>query len=361
MTLWQAQAVPFQVFIEGPNSVIETHQRQAELAMARNVDFCRGYTMPGKMSGWKCRRVGGGESKCEAQYDCRLIKRNFSRVTETRRLLRILENLPRNTIPLKMSFSRKPLLSSSALSSKKVVAKAPVPVPSMEKETRERETTMRTRPTQRRRRRPEVRPTQDSAQNIADLEEVFDGEEVDEQDEEDLEDEEDEDDEDDEEERVERVSATRGGAKLSYGWRALEVAGVQIVNNEETQSMTFDFAWTPWIGLGQRWRLEGRLGGHYLSLIEEVDGEEEEEVFLTYHTLARIRFRLWGALHVWAGLGTQSWSSEEGGSFSMKSVGASWHFESPRLKFIDKLFVSQDWTDDDGEHVAIKAGVGLSF
>ena len=346
--------MPFQVFIEGPTSVIETHQRQAELAMARNVDFCRGFTMPGKLSGWKCRRVGRNQNKCEAQYDCRLIKRNFSRVTETRRLLRILENRPRNTIPLKMSFSRKPPISSSALVSTRVAVTTPPrrPAPSVRKEQPRKRV-------RRQQKRPSPRD-ENAEQDLEELEEVFDGEEVDEQGEEDEEDWE-EDEEEAEEEGVKRVSARRSGAKLSYGWKSLEVAGAQIVSNEETSSLTFDFAWTPWLAWGQRWRLEGRLGGHYLSQVEETEEEEIEEVFLTYHALARIRFRVWAGLHVWAGLGTQTWRSKEGGAFSMKTVGASWHFASPRFKFIDKIFVSQDWTDDDGEHVAVKVGVGLGL
>ncbi len=368
---WPAWAIPFQVTIEGPTSAIRTHRKQAELAMARNVDFCRGFTIPAQMGNWECQRVGGGQSQCKIQYDCRLIRRDFSRITQTRRLLRELENLPRSTVPLQISFSREPF-KTPLLSVHKVAEARPVHPPLKEplKELprksppQELPEELPKEPPKELPQVPKLDAVQDSERELAALDEVFDEPEAPlEAGEEDWDEEDEEDDENEEdgEEGAQRTLSESGELGRTRKWMALEIAGVKVSDLEANETSAFGLAWTPWMSLGARWRLEGRLGGHTLKVIEETREEVTEEVFWTYHALGRIRYRLWRALHLWAGLGIQSWSSEEGGSFSMRTVGASWHFESPKFKFVDKLFVSRDWTDDDDEHTAIKVGLGLEF
>ena len=105
----------FNIVMETPPGMAETNQTRAELEMSRSVKFCRGFKIPVRIGRWSCKNFGRDNRQCRVNYNCDFINKKFSRITETRRLLKRLRGLKKNNAPLKL------LVRGALLRSTKIV------------------------------------------------------------------------------------------------------------------------------------------------------------------------------------------------------------------------------------------------
>ncbi len=381
-TVW---AKPFQMTIRGPARTIKTFQKQAELKMARSIDFCRGFTMPGKIGKWRCKRVGEGNTQCQVQYECRLIRKDFSRVTETRRIRHELKNLPPGLVKFEVSVSKEPIRIPKFSSRVAVAANRLSKLQKLQKSKsslREKNFEKSIKPSVNK-----VQKVEEEYDEFAELERELNIQKVD-----DL----------NEQKAVDGInrrglvradrrkkevdqiqpgfeaeisSSDDGRTKLIkvqkkdirpanqqentafYRLLTFEASMIKVVDQNENSVGTSDVAWTPWWSWNERWRLKGHFGGHYLTAFVG----SQRETFLTYDIVGKVDYHLWKSIHLEAGLGVQKWGSSAGGSFSTKTIGASWNFKPYKFKFVDKFFISMNWVSNDDNNTETKVGVGLSF
>jgi hypothetical protein len=375
-----ANAKPFYVTIEGKRTAIKSFQKRAELKMARSTDFCRGFTMPELISVWSCRPSGKGLSKCKAKYDCGLVRKNFSRISETRRLKNELSSIGRTRDSFTMMVGKRPLKNPSkyryveAIKQKREsarVARKELLKKQIKKRTKklkeemteydefaqlEKEldiTPQQSTPSQRKESVDSLssnslaedrRQLQDNQELVAPF-------------------------------RMERSRSNNGNEEIirikkredivpeDRTFQILSFSGAltQVQDSNASSVATADVAWTPRWQYSPNWAFRGRLGGHFISA--EIVKGDNPETFLVYDLTGELEwFPFTGnGFYLQGGLGIQSWTSTTGGAFSTFSMGGGYLFDFNSVKIIDRIFLSYTSVGNDAANTEMRFGIGISF
>lgn len=372
---------PFKVKINGPRRYIDVYKKRAELKMAKSTDFCRGFTMPRLIGSWQCRPSEGKKYQCTANYYCSLVSKNFSRVSESKRLRKDLQGLPRVRSTFAMVVSKKPLRNPNKYRyveeiQKKRNAARIVEKRDLRKKVKERtlklknqmtefdefaqlekELAINTEPTN-----PGTRKAKVDELSTTSLEE--DRKQISNQV------------EDAAPFRMERVTSNDGNEEIirikkkddepvekDRRFQVLSFSGAmaRVTDSNASSVATADIAWTPRWQFGDSWAFRGRLGGHFISA-EIVDGEDPE-TFLVYDLAGQFEYFPFSStgFYLNAGLGIQSWTSTTGGSFSTLSLGGGYLFDFNKAKIVDRLFLSYTSVGNDSANKELKVGIGVTF
>lgn len=373
-------AKTFFVTIEGKRSSMESFKKRAELKMARSTDFCRGFTMPRLISTWSCRPSKRGMSKCRGKYMCALVNKNFSRLSETRRIRKELSGIGRTRQAFTMVVGKRPLKNpnkyryveaikrkrDSALMARKRVLKKEIKARTekLQKEMTEYDefaqlekelniTPTQSTPGQRKASVDSLssnslaedrRQLQDNQEAIAPF-------------------------------RMERTRSNNGNEEVirikkredivpeDRKFQILSFSGAltQVQDSNASSVATADVAWTPRWQFAKKWAFRGRLGGHFISA-EIVDGEDPE-TFLVYDLAGDLEWYPFSGngFYLQGGAGIQSWTSTTGGAFGTFSMGAGYHFDFNSVKIVDRLFLSYTTVGNEAANTELKLGIGVSF
>ncbi len=371
----------FSVSIKGKERLLPSFQRRAELTLARSTKFCRGFTMPKKVGSWQCSSFGEGLKKCVAKYKCGLINKNFSRVTETRRIRKELKQVGMTRSKFPMVVSKKPLRTPDRRRyADKVQRERDNRRLSQKRELRERikERTQRVKneltefdefaqlekelaietkvstPQERKETLDDfskVTMAEDRRQLENNKEEfapfVLERETNNSGDEEII--------------RIKKRGEEDVVKETPFKIFSFATALTSVGDANGSSVATIDIAWTP------RWRFtpslaaRGRVGGHFFS-VEIVEGEDPE-TFIVYDVAAELEWFPWDStgLYGTAGLGVQSWTSTTGGAFSVVSLGAGYLFDYSKGKVIDRVFLNYARVGNEDSNTELKLGIGVTF
>lgn len=370
----------FYVTIEGKRSSIKSFQKRAELKMARSTDFCRGFTMPKLISAWACQPSKKGMTKCRGKYMCDLVNKNFSRLSESRRLTKELSNIGRTRESFTMIVGKRPLKNpnkyryvdavkrkrESARMAQKRVLKQEIKkrTAKLQEEMTEydefaqleKELNIQPTPTNPSQRKESVDAlssnslAEDRRQLKENVEEIAPF-------------------------RMERVRSNNGNEEVirikkredivpeDRTFQILSFSGAltQVQDSNASSVATADVAWTPRWQFANKWAFRGRLGGHFISA-EIVDGEDPE-TFLVYDLAGELEWFPFSGngFYLQGGLGVQSWTSTTGGAFSTVSMGGGYLFDFNSVKIVDRLFLSYTSVGNDAANTELKLGIGVSF
>ncbi len=388
----------FKVSLTGNFNYVESFQKRAELKLVRSTDFCRGFTIPTPSSVWKCERVGGGEAKCEAQFECSMIKRGFSRKSQSARLISEINKLNMPKKKFSMVISRRPFQNIDRYKlAKEVERKKREKLLAFQKAKRERkEKEEAILNNQIRLRANRLKNEMTEMDEFAQLEQELDvatqknktdptmargrmksleqleAEELaaDEQELENKSEEsgvfgEDKELTQMESEKEEGAIADPPDATASQKeskWRLLSFgAGMfSIGDSEENSVTTFGIMWSPLWKLNNNWYIKGNLTWHPYSATVEAGAEAES--FNIFEVGAQVEWRILdGGLFVSAGYGIQSWGSSVGGSFSAVSFGGGYYFEERKDRLIDYVFVKQTSVGNETTNTELVGGLGFFF
>ncbi|MCR9205498.1 MAG: hypothetical protein NXH75_13025 [Halobacteriovoraceae bacterium] len=371
---------PFRVTIDGPRRYINVYQKRAELKMARSTDFCRGFTMPMLVSRWSCKPSDGKNYRCSSAYKCKLIRKGFSRVSETKRIRKELGGLPRVRNAFTMVVGKRPLKNpnkykyvdqirrkrkQARVAEKKALRrKVKERTNKLKKQLTEydefaqleKELAIKTEPLPSGRRKDKVDElsttslNEDRKQIAAQNEEVAPF-------------------------RMERVKSNNGNEEIIRIKRSEKVvpkdrkfqllsfsgAMTRVTDANANSVATADIAWTPRWQFGTKWALRGRLGGHFIS--SEIVEDEDPETFLVYDLGGELEWFPFSesGWYVNGGLGIQSWTSTTGGSFSTLTLGAGYLFQFNKGKIVDRIFLSMTSVGNEASNQELKVGLGTSF
>lgn len=346
LSSWANMKEPFQLRFEARLQNITTTQAQADLAMARDVRYCRGALMPKPQGPWKCESVEGLE-RCERTYACARIHQEFNRVTETRKLISLARATPNQAVP---SFSVsppppeppqsrvKPPAGMKMVEAPKPVIKKTEPAP------------LQQAPELKRQPRPTPQATERGRSNLVtgevDLDEVT------------------YDDEDQElmamyQEAPSRVDTPFSDEFLSgFKWANFMLSMNMVTNELDGSLTTINAAWTPRYQFSfSDWSVRAHLGGH---LFETTFGFGPER-FLVVETLGFAQYRLNDYFLTEFGLGQQYWNVDAGASYLTWSLGAAWSPIKPWLSFIDRLGVSYQSISNEDASREFRVSMGVSF
>jgi hypothetical protein len=337
---------PFQVRFETRVQNLETTQAQADLAMARDVRYCRGAMMPKPQGPWRCQSEQGTH-RCERTFACARIHQEFNRLTETKKLVAKARANPNEAVPVFSISPPPPDLPESRV--RPPDGMKMVEAPAMDEKPRVQETLQKA-PELKRTPRPTPQATQRGRSNLVtgevDLDEVkFD-------------------EEDQElmamfEEAPPRADNPFSEDFLSgFSW-ANFMLSMNLVSNEFDGSLTtINAAWTPRYQFSfSSWSIRAHLGGH---LFESSFGSGPER-FLVIETLGFAQYRLSDYFLTEFGIGQQYWNVDAGSSYLTWSLGAAWSPVRPWLSFIDRLGVSYQSISNEDSSREFRASLGVSF
>lgn len=371
---------PFFVTIEGKRSLVQSYQKRAELKMARSTDFCRGFKMPKLIGVWQCQPSSQGLSKCRSKYMCDHVTKNFSRLSESRRLTKELNSIGRTSSSFTMVVAKKPfrnpnkyryvdqikrqresyrMAESSALRRqiKTRTKKLQEEMTEYDEFAQlEKELSIETKPSTPEERKGSVDSLSSNA--LAEDRRQLDSNQ-----------------EDIAPFRMERVKSNNGNEEIirikkkedevpeDRRFQILSFSGAMTrVQDANANSVaTADVAWTPRWQFGEKWAFRGKLGGHFISA-EVVEGEEAE-TFLVYDLGGDLEWTPFtsSGFYLNAGLGIQSWTSTTGGAFSTVSFGAGYLFDFNKVKVVDRIFVNYSTVGNEASNTELKVGIGVSF
>lgn len=389
----------FNVSLSGDLNYLKSFQLRAELKLARSTDFCRGFTIPTPKSAWKCDRIGGGEAKCLAKFECGMIKKGFSRKSETIRLTREIRKLNMAKKKFAMVISRRPFKNINRYKLAKEVAKkrrAKLVEMKQAKADRKRqeEAILRKQIKLRSKRlKNEMTEMSEFAQleqeldvatqkkktdssiansrietveqmeaealaadqvelNSSDEESGVFGEDKElaqlESEEEFLSDE-------SEEPETVTTESTSKLKLLSFGTGMYSIS-----DSEDNAVTTFGLLWSPLWRLNKNWHVKGNVSWHPFSAVVDINAEAES--FNIIEIGADLEWRILdGGLYVSAGYAIQNWGSSVGGSFSAISLGGGYYFEERKDRLIDYIFVKQVSVSNETSNVELVGGLGFIF
>ncbi len=388
----------FKVSLTGNFNYVESFQKRAELKLVRSTDFCRGFTIPTPSKAWVCKRVGGGEAKCETMFECGLIKRGFSRKSESSRLVSEINQLNMPKKKFSMVIARRPFKNIDRYKLAKQV----------EREKREKRLALQKEQLSRKQKEEAILRDQIKLRARRLKNEMTEMDEFSQLEQElDLATQKNKTDSSIAGSRMKTVeqleaeaiaadqaeiekSGEEGGvfgedkeltqmesedsfsgkpgqenaeaAAKESKFRLLSfgVGMYSISDDEESSVTTFGVLWSPLWKLNDNWYIKGNLSWHPYSATVDVDAEAES--FSIYEIGAQVEWRILdGGLYVSAGYGIQSWGSSIGGSFSAISLGGGYYFEERKDRLIDYIFVKQTTVGNDTANVELAGGLGFFF
>ncbi len=396
---------PFNVTLTGDFNYIQSFQLRSELKLARSTDFCRGYTIPARNSEWDCKRVGGGESTCNAQFKCALIKKGFSRKSETIRISQAIKNLSMPKKKFTMVVAKKPFKNMDRYEfvKQREAKQRDERLAMMKRKEREEELLNRQIKVRAKRLKNEMTEMDDFSKLEEELGQATtskkqrsrsnsvnenkmetmegmeseaiaaDSKEVDNSV---FENEEDNAElsvfENEEEKSAEKQSDQDSQDSLNsdkgevestpskWKWLSFGAGMFSISDSEENSITTFGLMWSPIWTLSPSWAVKGNLSWHPFSAI--VDLNEEAESFNIIEYGAQLEWKPFeNGFYLSAGYGIQSWGSSIGGSFSALSLGGGYYFEEKKDRLIDYLFVKQVSVSNETTNVELVGGLGFIF
>ncbi len=372
---------PFLITIQGDSSYMNTFKARSEYKMAKSIQFCRGFYIPAKVKDWKCKRIGNKKSQCRATYQCKLIKKSFSRVTESKRAKQKLSKLPRVRKRFKMRIGKKPYSKLGLGKSAKVTSNAYVKDKNISKrrmnnslkkvkkqvknfdefEALEREIEFKKRKEALLRNRQQKSGAQKQTvqekieNNERDLEEELGFKESEEESEE-LAKAKEAFQEDSG--NVEDESDSSGNSTRSLNWKIVSGSIVQVQDSFENSVTSIEFAWDPRYSITKDWSFRGNLGFHGLK----VNTGLADESFTVIDYGVFIDYRIYGNIFVELGIGQQKWSSDVfPGSHGTFAMGIGYRPETKWLGYIDGIFYRYSSIGNDAENKEARFGLNIAF
>lgn len=373
-------AKAFYVTIEGKRSSMESFKKRAELKMARSTDFCRGFTMPRLISTWSCQPSKRGETQCRGKYTCDLVNKNFSRLSETRRLKKELGSIGRTRESFTMVVGKRPLKNPNKYRYVEKINRERDSLRMARKQVLKKEIKERTKKLQQEmteydefaalEKELEITPKKaspserkDSIDSLSTNSLAEDRRQL----------------QDNQELvapfRMERTRSNNGNEEVirikkredivpeDRTFQILSFSGAltQVQDSNASSVATADVAWTPRWQFSSKWAFRGRLGGHFISA-EIVEGEDPE-TFLVYDLAGELEWFPFSGngFYLQGGLGVQSWTSTTGGAFGTVSMGGGYLFDFNSVKIVDRLFLSYTTVGNDAANTELKVGIGVSF
>lgn len=338
---------PFTLSVEAPQDKRQAIQTIADLAMARDVRYCRGAVMPKPVSEWSCQG-----NTCRRTYECGRIHAEFNRLSETRRLVAQTKTYPYQgprpqltvepppPAPPKQLARSTPEVTAPRLPPRPVVAEVVPKATGLEQRAPE----VRPRPERKELDNPVVQRRSNLVRGEMDLvREDFD-----------------EEDQDLmamlQERPQNRTSPFSDEVLERFSWANFAVAINQVSNDRGGSLSTIHGAWTPHYQFSySAFSLRAHLGGH---LFETSFGLEPEQ-FLVVETLALGQYRVNDYFLAELGGGQQYWNVDGGSSFFTYSLGGYLSRSKPWLGFIDRLGIQYQGvaTEDSGREIRLTLGL----
>ena len=386
----------FAVSLSGDLNYLKSFQLRAELKLARSTDFCRGFTIPSLKGKWSCERVGGGEAKCKGAFTCAMIKKGFSRKSETIRLSRAIKNLGLPKKKFSMIVSKRPFKNIDRYKLAKEVEEQRKKAildnqqKAIEKKRQEQALLQKQIKLRANRLKNEMVELDEFSQLEQELDEATQRNKTDasiadsrietvEQleaeamaaderemsaSQRDVLDTNSSDEDSDELAQLEvsDESSSNEPQSRESRWTFLSFgAGMFSISDEEENSVTtFGIMWSPLWKLTRNWDIKGNLSWHRVSAVVETG--EEAESFNIIEIGAQLEWRVFEeGLYLSLGYGIQNWGSSVGGSFSALSIGGGYYFEKKKDRLIDYLFVKQVSVSNETSNVELVGGLGFIF
>lgn len=364
------QNAPFYVSISGKRGLLPYMKKRTELKMARSVEFCRGFYMPTPMTTWSCKKSAPKVSSCKIRYKCQLINRNFSRLTETRKITRELNKVSSRSGKFKIQISKNSISSYRKMRLaryKKQGLPDRLKRGSVKNKMKKRLAEARDEidkfdefgmKAYKRTSKKKIKTSAEARNfDFAELERQEEKKEKD----------------DEAAYQLDLVTSTDGGERL-YKVRkkdgdkyedssdplrlaAFSGAITKVADINDNSVATTEVAWAPRYRFAENWTIRGHLGGHYLK----ANINEEDETFLVWDVGGVLEYDIWKGLYAELGTGIQKWSSSLGGSFSTMTMGAGWRFNFYQVKIVDRIFASLTSVGNEDKNSEFKMGIGISF
>lgn len=380
---------PFKVTIEGDSSKIKIFQARAEYKMAKSIQFCRGFYIPTPVKTWSCKKTGNRKTRCSTSYQCKMIKKSFSRVTETKKAKRKLAKLPRIRKSFKMKIAKVPYtkrgLGKSAKIKKNYAPKKRVSRAGLKKSLRnvkkqvrdfdefealEREIEFKKRKADLIRRRSqerkqkmreEMKPDEEDLvaakaafgdDETAELDDEMKSEDLSKQAKEAIDSVEDSDSDSD--------SGSRSSGESKLNWKIVTTSLVKTADDFENSVTSFEVGWEPRYKITDNWNFRGNLAFHSIK-VETIAGEESFSV-IDYGFF--LDYRFWDTIYAEVGIGQQKWNTDtEGlsGSNGTFGLGIGYQPKEKWLGYIDRIFYRYSTVGNEANNKEGRFVVSFSF
>ncbi|MCP4913581.1 MAG: hypothetical protein GY909_10715 [Oligoflexia bacterium] len=378
---------PFKVTIEGDSNKIKIFQARAEYKMAKSIQFCRGFYIPTPVKKWSCKKSGNRKTRCTTDYQCKMIKKSFSRVTETKKAKRKLSKLPRIRKSFKMKIAKLPYtkrgLGKSAKIQKNYAPKKKVSRAGLKSSLRkvkkqvkdfdefealEREIEFKKRKAELLRRRSqerkqkmreEIKPDEEDLvaakeafadDEIAELDDEMKSEDISKQAKEAIDSVEDSD--------SDSSRSSSGNKKLN--WKIVTTSLVKTADDFENSVTSFEVGWEPRYSMTENWSFRGNLSFHSIK-VATIAGEESFSV-IDYGFF--VDYRFWETIYAEVGIGQQKWNTDtEGlsGSNGTFGIGIGYQPQDKWLGYIDRIFYRYSTVGNEANNKEGRFGLVFSF
>lgn len=367
---------PWEVGAEGIAGNEESFKKRTELKLARSTAFCRGFMIPSRVEEWNCGPVTGASERvyCVTNFKCELVRKDFNRKTETKRLVSAIKRIDRNNKPFDIIISRAPLIDPDKF---KYLSE----VKQKKKFYREK---------QRKILQAEIEAqTRELEGEVADFDEFSNLEKKLKL---------------DESEQIVKKKAdyyadnpnlevveTEEGKKSDYvlyreksnnnrneevfrvvdrkeverkkklKWDTFDVGLISVSSGSAGSSLSPEIMWSPSYAINDKWNLRGFAGGHTVSG-KTTETSEIETFLATDIGMLMEYFPIAGSgLYLNIGGGLQSWYSEEGGTFSTLHFGGGYLFSFKKARVIDRLYLKLANVGSEPQNTEFRFGLGINF
>lgn len=391
----------FPVYLTGPSASIDYLKAKSEYTLGKSTKFCRGFYIPASVSDWSCKAVGNQETKCSINYKCKLIRKNFSRVTESRRLYENLKKFPSRQVSYKLSvgkksYQREKIKSTSALSLSSLTPR--------QKEIMERKNSQEALRSGLKSIKNEVRKFDEfealerevdrnkvARKAMDNKKEKLTVETLDDLEKEELDSfseepiakqtqtkkvekkqqsdpfgddwmkepvkEEKSGEKNSKEEKIEEKSEEEIDDLKTLKFKKFELSYVKISDEFDNSVASIDVAWTPRYRMSQRFGFKGFLGTHSY----QIDTIVETETIRLIDFGASLELFFGKSFFGEFGLGMQKWGGSVGQTFSSLQFGLGYQFSEVKLYAIDRLFFRSRTVGSDNSNTEAYFGAGLTF
>lgn len=389
---------PFSITFESFKRDQETLKVIAELKMARNTNYCRGFLMPMPAKPWSCSDTGPGAVRCEREFNCGRIRKDYSRVTETKKLRAEMRKSPKLFGKFKLVLSEEPLpnlekykfVNLNSIPKHMKLAKSQVGGIRGEKRV-VRTGSLKDSQTKRNERGEqvgEVYPEQNDGYGNEPLrqksiDEVF-AENRRKMSPEEAQLKQDKDDfealldaekqgllespaEKDDESEVAFLKGEQRSQKkepkvnplLNSPWARFTVGVVQITNDNGGSLTTFSMGYSPFIRFGKtrRWAIRPFIGGHFYERTNDAD----KETFLVMEGSGFITRHFRNNIYAELGFGFQKWNNSEGDLNSLIGIGVGYTMVKKLFSVFDGLALNYRALSSDDKAKELKFSLGISF
>ncbi|EQC44512.1 hypothetical protein M899_2484 [Bacteriovorax sp. BSW11_IV] len=331
-------AQEFSLAFESKSQSVKYFQLRSYLKIIRAKNICEGSFYPHIMQDWKCREVAKNMQKCAADFVCRAPFTKNAYEFDVRSTVVKMKELPTPNEKVKTIVSKKSsekyLLSDTRIKypeekiehpgsfAPQVLKTSKVEVVQTKKE--EKEENLFYLPDPNEERDPELVSLREDAVEKRELM------------------------------RQEKVE---GSWDQKFNLKNFSFSYLSVSDDDSNSFTSFNGAWTPYYWHTKNLALRGELGLHSYQF-ETLNGEKDSFWVTSFFGYGHYRIN---NFYAELGLGLEKFNSDEGGSYSVLSMGGGYYFKNKLLSYIDRVFINYNSISSEIPAKELRIGFGIVF